>query len=87
MWPGNPSQKIYCVHLFVECLADPALSIIVINKERETENKTYLPGTFLLKAFCRDRIAVWHELQAKVKSKQMNWQKELQHFKEIKCME
>lgn len=65
MRPGNPSQKIYCAHFFVECLAEAALNIIVMNAEQKMENKTCMSGTFPLKVFCTDRIAVWHGTTSK----------------------
>lgn len=62
MWPGNLFPKIYCVYLFMECLARAAL--ILMNAEKK-EKKTDMSITFPLKVFCTDRRAVWHGTTSK----------------------
>lgn len=77
MWPGNMSQKIYCVYFFMEGLAEAAL--ILMNAEKK-ENKTCMSITFPLKVFCIDRIIVWHGTKNKSEI-QRNWHKPVQYIK------
>lgn len=53
------------MHLFVECLVEAALNIVVTNAEKRTENKTCIARTFPLKVFYTDRMAVFHETTSK----------------------